>query len=201
LAYFITIWFLSEFMIRYFIMEFAAELKTFLWAMTPIGELRVAIPLGLTVYKLSLPVVFFLSVAGNLLSVFLILSFLGIFSRWAAVNSRILNKFFVWLFERTRRNHADKVNEYGVYLLPLFVAIPLPITGGWTGSLIAFVFGIPFKKAFPLIALGVLVAGVIVSFLTQAGIILEKNFGWQMLLGVVLISIFGYLFYKKISKK
>ena len=182
-------------------MEFAAELKTFLWAMTPIGELRVAIPLALTVYKLSLPVAFFLSVAGNLLSVFLILSFLGIFSRWAAVNSRILNKFFVWLFERTRRNHADKVNEYGVYLLPLFVAIPLPITGGWTGSLIAFVFGIPFKKAFPLITLGVLVAGVIVSFLTQAGIILEKNFGWQILLGVILISIFGYLFYKKISKK
>ena len=177
-------------------MEFSEELKTFLWAMTPIGELRVAIPIGLTVYKLSLTATYFLSVLGNLLSVLLLFFFLGVFPRWACKNVHFFNRFFTWLFDKTRKNHYDKVNKYGLYLLPIFVAIPLPITGGWTASLIAFVFGMPFKKAFPLIALGVFAAGLVVSFLTKTGIIIEKNFGWQALLGAILISAFIYWFYK-----
>jgi uncharacterized membrane protein len=181
-------------------MEFTEELKTFLWAMTPIGELRVAIPMGLTVYKLSPVAVYFFSVMGNLFSVLLVLGFLGAFSRWASDNVYFFNRFFVWLFSQTRKNHYDKVNKYGLYLLPFFVAVPLPITGGWTAALIAFVFGMPFKKAFPLIGLGILAAGLIVSFLTKAGIAIESNFGWQALIGVILISGFIYWFYKRISK-
>lgn len=181
-------------------MEFAEELKVFLWAMTPIGELRVAIPMGLTIYKLSPVTVYLFSVLGNLLSVLLLLAFLGAFSKWTAKNVYFFNRFFTWLFSQTRKNHYDKVNKYGLYLLPFFVAIPLPVTGGWTASLIAFVFGMPFKKAFPLIGLGVLAAGLIVSFLTKAGIAIESNFGWQALIGVILISGFIYWFYKRISK-
>jgi len=176
------------------------ELKTFLWAMTPIGELRVAIPIGLTVYNLNPFAVYFLSVLGNLFSVLLLLSFLGGFSRWACKNVPFLNRFFTWLFARTRKNHHDKMNKYGSYLLPIFVAIPLPITGGWTASVIAFVFGIPFKKAFPLITLGVLAAGLIVSFLTKIGIIIERNFGWQALLGTVLIMGLIFWLYRIINK-
>ena len=168
--------------------------------MTPIGELRVAIPMGLTVYKLSPAAVYFFSVLGNLFSVLLVLGFLGAFSRWTSDNIYFFNRFFVWLFSQTRKNHYDKVNKYGLYLLPFFVAVPLPITGGWTAALIAFVFGMPFKKAFPLIGLGVLIAGLIVSFLTKAGIAIESNFGWQALIGVILISGFIYWFYKRISK-
>jgi len=178
----------------------APELQTFLLAMTPIGELRLAIPMGLTVYKLSPAVVYFLSVLGNLFSVFLILVFLGTFSRWASENVYFFNRFFSWLFSQTRKNHYDRVNKYGLYLLPFFVAIPLPITGGWTASLIAFVFGMPFKKAFPLIGLGILAAGLIVSFLTRAGIAVESNFGWQTLLGAILVFGFSYWFYKRINK-
>jgi len=177
-------------------MDFTQELKTFLWAMTPVGELRVAIPIGLTVYKLSPAVVYFFSVLGNLFSVFLILVFLGAFSRWTSRNIYFFNRFFNWLFSQTRKKHYDRVNKYGLYLLPFFVAIPLPITGGWTASLIAFVFGIPFKKSFPLISLGVLVAGLIVLFLTQAGIAVERNFGWQMLIGIMLILGVVYWLYK-----
>ncbi len=178
-------------------MDFAQELKIFLWAMTPIGELRVAIPIGLTVYELSPAVVYFFAVLGNLFSTFLILTFLGAFSKWTSRNIYFFNRFFTWLFSQTRKNHYDKVNKYGLYLLPFFVAIPLPLTGGWTASLIAFVFGMPFKKAFPLIGLGILAAGLIVLFLTRAGIIIEKNFGWQMLIGILLISGIAYWLYKK----
>jgi len=204
-------------------MDFTEGLKIFLWAMTPVGELRIAIPIGLMVYRLSPVLVYFFAVLGNLFAVFLILVFLGAFSRWtsnpppfvSSQNTLIkfirqafcficerwgVNRFFNWLFSRTRKNHHHKVNKYGLYVLPLFVAIPLPITGGWTASLIAFVFGIPFKKAFPLIGAGVLVAGLIVSFLTKTGIIIEKYFGWQIFVAIILITGIIYWLYKNNNK-
>ena len=76
------------------------------------------------------------------------------------------DKFFTFLFERTRRKHSKKFEKWGALALITFVAIPLPITGGWSGALAAFVFGIPFKKALPLIFSGVIIAGVIVTGLT-----------------------------------
>lgn len=181
-------------------MELIQELKIFLWAMAPIGELRAAIPIGLTIYKMNPVIVYFLSVLGNLFAVFLILTFLGVFSRWSSKNISFFNRFFTWLFAKTRENHSTRVDKYGIWLLPLFVAIPLPITGGWTGSLIAFVFNIPFKKAFPLISLGVMTAGLIVLFVTKAGIAIENNFGWQVLIGVLFIFGLSWLLYKKLRK-
>jgi LPXTG-motif cell wall-anchored protein len=178
-------------------MSLAGEIITSLLAMTPIGELRLAIPIGLTVYNLSPLVAYFVSVSGNILAVFLILVFLGAFSRWSSRKISFFNSFWNWLFSKTRENHFQSVNKYGLYVLPLFVAIPLPITGGWTASLIAFVFGMPFKKAFPLISFGVLIAGIIVLFLTRAGIVLEKNFGWQALIGLLFVSGVSYWLYKK----
>ncbi|MBU4298692.1 small multi-drug export protein [Patescibacteria group bacterium] len=169
--------------------------------MTPIGELRIAIPIGLTVYKISPVIVYFFSVLGNLFSVFLILTLLGAFSRWTSKNIYSFNRFFSWLFSKTRKKHYDKVTKYGLYLLPFFVAIPLPATGGWTASLIAFVFGIPFKKAFPLIGLGILAAGLIILFLTRVGITIEKNFGWQLIVGILMIFGISYWLYKKNNNK
>lgn len=173
------------------------EIQTFLWAMTPIGELRAAIPLGLTFYNLNPLTVYFISVLGNIFAVFLILSFLGVFSGWASKNIYFMKRFFDWLFFRTRKIHHQKVNRYGLYFLPFFVAIPLPITGGWTASFIAFVFGMPFNKVFPLISLGIMVSGIIVLFLTKAGLSIERNFGWQALVGMALISGIVYWLYKK----
>lgn len=181
-------------------MCFVEEIKTFLLAMTPIGELRLAIPMGLTIYNLDSVTVYFVSVLGNIFSIFLILVFLGAFSRWTSKHIYFFNRFFNWLFSQTRKNHYNRVNKYGLYLLPVFVAIPLPVTGGWTASLIAFVFGMPFKKAFPLISFGVLIAGLVVLFLTKTGIAVEKNLGWQILVGMLLISGFIYWFYKRINR-
>ncbi len=181
-------------------MEWAESLKVFLWAMTPVGELRIAIPLGLTVYQLSPANVYFFAVLGNICVVFLLLTFLGAFSRRISRNIYFLHRLFSWFFARTRKSHYDRVNKYGLYILPFFVAIPLPATGGWTAVFIAFVFGMPFKKAFPLIIFGILVGGLIVLFLTQAGIAIEKNFGWQMLIAIVLILGLIYFLYKNYAK-
>ena len=172
-----------------------AELQTFFLAMTPIGELRISIPTALTVYRLDVVTTYLISVLGNLIPVVFLLFFLEPVSNWLSKNFSFFKKFFDWLFEKTRRKYGSHMKKYGYPALALFVAIPLPITGGWTGSLIAFLFGIPFKKAFPAIFLGVLVAGAIVSLVTLAGITVEKYLGWQVLIGIILAVILGFWIY------
>ncbi len=174
----------------------AAEIQTFLLAMTPVGELRLSLPLALTVYNLNWGVAFLISVIGNLVPVIVILLFLKPLSNWLSRNFKIWQRFFSWLFERTREKHQSKIKKYGYPALILFVAIPLPITGGWTGSLVAFLFDVPFKKAFPLITIGIVIAGFIVSFLTHAGITIEKYLGWQVLVGCLITIGFIWLIYR-----
>jgi hypothetical protein len=89
------------------------------------------------------------------------------------------------------------MKKYGYLALIPFVAIPLPLTGGWTGSIIAFLYQVPFKIAFPLIALGVMVAGIIVLFATKTGITMEEYFGWPALLGVLLVLGLSWHWYNK----
>ena len=76
--------------------------------------------------------------------------------------------FFTWLFNRTRRK-GKLVEQYETLGLMLFVAIPLPITGAWTGCIAAFIFGIKFRHAILAIFYGVLIAGAIVTSLTKLG--------------------------------
>lgn len=78
-------------------------------------------------------------------------------------------KLFDWLFERTRRKLNNQVAKYGYWALAIFVAIPLPATGAWTGALAAFVFGLPRKKSFLAILLGVCMAAIIVTLVTIGG--------------------------------
>jgi uncharacterized membrane protein len=180
-------------------MEIITFVKIFLMAMTPIGELRLAIPVGLSLYQLDIFTVYLISVLGNITAVFIILTMLGFVSEKLSKHFYFFNRFFDFLFSKTRKNHSLKVKKYGVYALIAFVAIPLPVTGGWTASLIAFVFDIPFKKAFPAIAVGILIAGVIVSFISNAGIMLHEYFGWGTLIGIILMLVVVNFIYSKIK--
>jgi uncharacterized membrane protein len=136
-----------------------------LLAASPVVELRGAIPLGLMVYKLPLWQVFILAVAGNMIPV-LSLPVFGFFARMLSARFGVLERFFAWLFKRTRKRHVRSFELFRDFALVLFVAIPLPFTGAWTATLAAFVFGVPFGRAFPLILFGVIIAGGIVSVLT-----------------------------------
>ena len=140
-------------------------LFTFFVAASPIVELRGAIPLALLVYELPLWQAFFLSVAGNMLPVFL-LPILGVVSGELSRRFSIFERYFTWLFSKTTRNKKRMFDIFRDFALVVFVAIPLPFTGAWTAIVAAFVFGIPFRRAFPLILFGVIIAGVIVSVLT-----------------------------------
>lgn len=141
-------------------------IKIFLTALTPIGELRAAIPYGLTALNQPVGVVFLTAVIGNIIPPILILWLFPGIAAWLQKKSQFMAKFLDWLFARTRRRTKDKIEKYGNLALILFVAIPLPYTGAWTGALAAWLFGIPFKKAIPNIFLGIIIAGIIVTSIT-----------------------------------
>lgn len=142
------------------------ELSTFLIAMIPIGELRAAIPIALGIYHLSPLKAFFWSVLGNLVPGFFFLWFLTPLTNFLEKHFSLLNRFFNWLFERTRRKHSQKFETWGALALISFVAIPLPMTGVWTGTVAAFVFGIPYRKGVLMISLGAAIAGIVVTLVS-----------------------------------
>lgn len=143
-------------------------IKVFLLSTLPVLELRGAIPIAISYYKLPVIPSYLFSVMGNLVPAVFLLLYLKPFSdflrKW-----HFFDIFFSWLFKRTRR-HEKKYEKYGALFLLFFVAVPLPITGVWTGSVAAFLFGIRFWYAFPMMAGGVIIAGVIVTG-TNLGII------------------------------
>ncbi len=142
-------------------------LKVLLIAASPIAELRGAIPVAITLFDFSWYYAFLLAIIGNLFPVPFILLFLDAATRLlskVALFRRILN----WLFERTRRR-GRIIERYKRIGLVLFVAIPLPVTGAWTGSLAAVLFGLNLRHAFLSICIGVVIAGVIVTCLSLLG--------------------------------
>ncbi|MFH0826537.1 MAG: small multi-drug export protein [Candidatus Omnitrophota bacterium] len=134
---------------------------------SPVAELRGALPLALY-YGMSFSKAYWLSVLGNIAIIAPVLVLLE------PVSSRLRKfkiwaRFFDWLFERTKKR-ANTVQKYEALGLALFVAIPLPITGAWTGAVAASLFKIRFRYAFVAIAIGVMIAGLIVLTLCRLGI-------------------------------
>lgn len=144
------------------------ELVTFILSMLPVSELRGAIPYAVTVGHMPWQEAYLIAVIGNFLPVIPIVFFIGPISeflrRWT-----LFDRFFDWLFARTRRK-GKMIERFEALGLILFVAIPLPVTGAWTGSVAAFIFGVRKRLAFPCIAAGILIAGVVVT-LAVTGII------------------------------
>lgn len=157
------------------------ELVVLIISMLPIVELRGAIPVA-HIMGINPFLAYFLSIIGNMIPVIPILLLIGPISRFL-MRFKYGHNFFNWLFERTRRRAGSSIERYETLGLSVFVAIPLPITGAWTGSVAAFIFGIEFKHSFWAILLGVMVAGVIMTLLSLLG--------WMgaAVAGVVLIAL------------
>ena len=136
-------------------------------AASPIVELRGAIPVAIVQFHFPWYYAFLLAIIGNLLPIPFILLFLNSVSRLLS-KVGLFNQTLNWLFENTKRR-GKMVERYQRIGLVLFVAIPLPFTGAWTGSLAAVLFGLKFKHAFLSIIVGILIAGVIVTFGTLFG--------------------------------
>ena len=143
---------------------------TFLWSMTPIGELRAAIPLGMQTYDLAWFWVLPLSVLGNLVPAFFWLLALPRLATLVTAFPNPAGRFLEWRSGKLRAAHAHRFYRQGALALVLLVAVPLPLTGVWTGSLAAWIFEIPFWRAIPPIALGAVIAGIVVTSLTSLGL-------------------------------
>lgn len=143
------------------------EVTVFFISMIPIFELRGSIPVGIVGFSLHPFNVYILSIIGNIIPTFFILIFFRQVTR-IAQHIPVLKRFLDWLFARTRKRSAliEKYEELG---LMLFVAIPLPVTGAWTGSLAAYLLGLRFWKSIACIFIGVCTAGVIVTVLSLMG--------------------------------
>jgi uncharacterized membrane protein len=139
-------------------------LVTGLISMIPIFELRGGIPVGIALFKLHPVTVYFTCVVFNLIPVLPILLLLNPLRR---LLSRVppFRGLFRYLERKAARNKRliERYEEIG---LTLFVAIPLPVTGAWTGSIVAEVMGLKVMKSFLSISLGVALAGIIVTMLT-----------------------------------
>lgn len=140
--------------------ELLRHLYVFALSMVPVIELRGAIPLGAA---LGLPIYtnYLVSVVGNFLPVPFILLFIRHVLGWMKTTKHF-SKIALWLEEKAEK-HSDKVLRYATFGLFLFVAIPLPGTGAWTGALVAALLRMPMKYAIPSILLGVMAAGVIMA--------------------------------------
>ena len=143
---------------------FGKIMMTFLISMVPVIELRGAIPIGVGA-GLSPLVAIGVSIVGNLVPVPFIIIFIKKIFAWLRKVSQKLDGLVTRLEKRAEKK-SETVQKYAFWGLFILVAIPLPGTGAWTGALVAAMLEMPLKKAFPAIALGVLGAAVIVSFVT-----------------------------------
>jgi len=134
-------------------------------AALPVVELRLSIPYGILSMHMPVVWVFILSVLGNVLPILPILYFMEPVSARLR-KFRLWARFFDWLFERTRRKASDVIEKYELWGLMIFVAIPLPMTGAWTGAMAASLFNLDKKRSFWAVSAGVLIAAIIVTILS-----------------------------------
>lgn len=155
-------------------------------SMIPIFELRGGIPVGIALFKLHPVTVYFTCVVFNLIPVLPILLLLNPLRR---LLSRVppFRGLFRYL-ERKAAKNKRLIERYEEIGLTLFVAIPLPVTGAWTGSIIAEVMGLKVMKSFLSITLGVALAGIIVTMLT-----LLRIYGLVGALAILLTFLIVYI--------
>lgn len=149
-----------------FFSSFPPELATFLMGATPIGEIRLALPVAVLAYKLPIWEAFLWSVLGNMVPATIILFFAKHFHAWVHKRAGWFASAWVKTLDRAQHKFAGDYQKYGLIALVIFVGIPLPGTGAWTGAVAAFIFALPFWKSWLSILAGVIISGTLTSLIT-----------------------------------
>jgi uncharacterized membrane protein len=139
------------------------QLATFILAGLPVSEERVSIPLALGRFHLPVWQAFGWSVLGNFLPGLLLIYWLEPISNFLRKKFKPADLFFIWIFAHTRKKFNQSYETWGKIGLVIFIGIPLPGTGVWTGATAAWLFGLKKKEALFYVALGDILAGVIVT--------------------------------------
>ena len=143
-------------------------LKAILLSILPISELRGGIPYAIA-NDINPILAYFICVGANILAfpiVFLFLEFLHPLFLKIEIYKELFNKLVL----KTRKKIDPKIKKYGFWGLMIFVMIPLPVTGAYTGSFAAWLFNIPKKKAFIAVCIGLMISGLIVTVISLSGI-------------------------------
>lgn len=148
--------------------ELAKPVVAAIISMLPISELRGGIPIAITIFKFPVFKAFIICVISNILIAIPILLFLESITKFL-MKFKFSGRLLQRLFERTK-SRTGIIEKYKILGLALFVGIPLPITGAWTGSIAASILNMKFKDAIMGICIGVLMAGIIITTLTLFGI-------------------------------
>ena len=139
-------------------------LVVFIISVCPILECRLGMFTAIVLLRMNPFAGFIISFLGNILPIpFILLLINWIFDVLKKVPG--INKLVYWLEDKTLKKR-DKIDKYGVWGLLIFVAIPLPGTGGWTGALLASLLHLDKKKSFFVISIGVFIAGLIITVLS-----------------------------------
>lgn len=171
--------------------------QIFFLSAIPVTELRVTLPLALATGFSPLEA-YFLAVTGNLLPILPILLLLEPVSRIFR-KLPLLDRFFEMIVRRSRNKGAE-VQKYGLIGLMLFVAVPLPGTGAWTGAAIAWLLGFNVWLSFLAICAGVLLAGVLVTLASlgviQAALLVDA----EIIIAVLAVLVVLYIWFRKRKK-
>ncbi|MCF6092758.1 small multi-drug export protein [Microaerobacter geothermalis] len=141
------------------------ELVVILISALPFIELRGALPIGIA---MGIPFwkVLLLSIIGNLLPVFPLLLLFQPVSDCLSRRFAWYRRMYDWLYQRTMKKSKD-VEKYGAIGLSIFTAVPLPTTGAWSACFAASFFNISLRYSFPAIAIGIVIAGVVVGLFSE----------------------------------
>lgn len=174
----------------------------FFISMVPIVELRGAIPIAESL-KLNIFLYYPIAIVGNILPVPIIFWFARKVLEWGK-DKKFIGKFFTWCLEKGAKGGEKLKKSAGnsgiFWALLLFVGIPLPGTGAWTGTLAASFLNLDFKTSITAVSLGVILAGIIMSL----GSKIVSIFGWSgviAIIAVLLILILASIVIKKKKKK
>ncbi|MCQ5341016.1 MAG: small multi-drug export protein [Candidatus Methanomethylicia archaeon] len=136
-------------------------------ALLPVAESRLSIPYGI-MNGVDLFTVVLLSIIGNIIPAPLILLTMNRIEKWIMSfnNENMVKKLFIKYIDNLRKRSKKLIEKYGFLGLIIFIAIPLPATGVWTGSIVAYIFGIDPKRAFFAIFIGLIIAIFIITIMT-----------------------------------
>lgn len=146
-------------------LKFGKELVVFIISILPILELRGGL-IAASLLNVSPLTGYIVSIIGNTLPVPFILLFINKILDWMGKSKiKWMNKLSKWLDKKARK-HKDSIEKYGYLGLTLFVGVPLPGTGAWTGCLAASVLNMDKKKSFISIMLGIIMASIIMMLIS-----------------------------------
>jgi uncharacterized membrane protein len=137
-------------------------------ASLPVVELRGSIPVGIVVLEQHPALVFLLSAIGNMLPVPLVLLSLGPLQQ-ALGGIRPLARTLNCILSRAKRQASQFKSDHVFWAIAIFVGVPLPGTGAWSGAIVSYVLGLPFWTAMTANGVGVLIAGVLITVLSCMG--------------------------------